>query len=413
MSQEDTAPKKTILILGASYAGISTAHYLLKHIIPKLPSPSSYHITLVSPSTHTICRPACPRALISDSFFDQSKLFVSIPLQFNHYPSSTFQFIQANATSLDTENRTTQSFPFYALIIAIGSSTPSPLLSLNSSPHTSLQSTWTTFRAALPSARHIVIGGGGPVGIETAGELGEYLNGRPGGWFTSSRKPSVKITVLCSADKILPVLRPALAQKGEGMLSRVGVTVLKSVSVVSVTPEFAGRSPDSNGLTSKARIGLSNGEMIDADLYIPATGTVPNTAFLPKDLLVGDADLRVRTNPQTFRVEGTHERIYSIGDCSSAFRPAVHNILAGIPVLCKNIGKDLRAAAAEGKAGEGEADTQFKEDTREMQLVPIGRSAGVGAAMGWAVPGWMVWLIKGRDYWVWTTGRLWSGRQWG
>jgi apoptosis-inducing factor 2 len=45
--------------------------------------------------------------------------------------------------------------------------------------------------------------------------------------------------------------------------------------------------------------------------------------------------------------------------------------------------------------------------------VPVGRRKGVGVAMGWWVPSWVVWGVKGRDYWVWTTGRLWSGRQWG
>jgi hypothetical protein len=54
----------------------------------------------------------------------------------------------------------------------------------------------------------------------------------------------------------------------------------------------------------------------------------------------------------------------------------------------------------------------FEEDVRETQLVPIGTKKGVGAAMGWRLPGWLVWVIKGRDYWIWTTGRLWSGRQW-
>ena len=55
---------------------------------------------------------------------------------------------------------------------------------------------------------------------------------------------------------------------------------------------------------------------------------------------------------------------------------------------------------------------EFVDDTREMQLVPIGRSKGVGAAMGYRVPSIMVWAIKGRDYWLWTTGKLWDGRQW-
>jgi hypothetical protein len=57
--------------------------------------------------------------------------------------------------------------------------------------------------------------------------------------------------------------------------------------------------------------------------------------------------------------------------------------------------------------------TRYSEKTSgKTQMVPIGKSKGVGAAMGWRVPSWMVWAIKGRDQWLRTTGGLWSGKQW-
>lgn len=70
--------------------------------------------------------------------------------------------------------------------------------------------------------------------------------------------------------------------------------------------------------------------------------------------------------------------------------------------------KDLLLAASR----DGGEDRKYVIDESETQLVPIGESKGVGAAMGWALPSWMVWAIKGRDYWLWTTGKLWSGEQW-
>lgn len=115
------------------------------------------------------------------------------------------------------------------------------------------------------------------------------------------------------------------------------------------------------------------------------------------------------TDPHTLRVNTNSPRIYSIGDCSAAAVPAIHNVLAAVPVLAANIKKDLILASGLGEVGD---DRIFNEDKRETQLVPIGRSMGVGVIMGWAIPGWLVWLIKGRDYWLWTTGRLWNGTQW-
>ncbi|KAH6724585.1 hypothetical protein BKA61DRAFT_687912 [Leptodontidium sp. MPI-SDFR-AT-0119] len=404
---------KKIVILGGSYGGISTAHYLLKHALPHLPQDKdSYEIVLVSSSSQVLCRPACPRALISDEMFDQVKLFVDIARQFEHYPKDNFVFVHGSATGLDHENRTVsvklatggvEMVNYYAMVIATGASTTSPLLGLNNDANF-LKSDWASFRAALPTAKTIVISGGGPAGIEVAGELGEYLNGQPG-WFGGKSAPKVSITVYTSGSQILPLLRPSIAKHAEDLLSKLGVTVVKNTKVKSVEA-VGGREVQ---VTSKVVLTLEDDKKVETDLYIPATGTKPNTNFIDSSLLAPDG--RVNTNPSTLRVDKAGVRVYAIGDVSSAARPAVHLILEAIPVLCANIKRDLLLdSGAEASSVSGER--VFKEDTRETQMVPIGKSKGVGAAMGYQLPSFLVWLIKGRDYWLWTTGGLWSGKQW-
>jgi apoptosis-inducing factor 2 len=404
------APQKNIVILGGSYGGVSTAHNLLKHAIPHLPDNKAYQVIIVSTSSQAMCRPACPRALISDDMFSQSKLFVSIPEILEQYPKETFRFIQGTATKLDHTSRKvsinlangkTETLDFYALIIATGASTPSPLLGLNRDVDF-LRKNWTAFRQVLSSAKSIVIAGGGPAGIETAGELGEYLNGRPG-WFSSKpAHPKVAITVVTSGSEILPALRPTIAAKAEAYLTAVGVTVSKNTRVTAIDPPGAG----TEDVAARATITLDDGKVLDADLYIPATGTTPNTSFVDKSLLTPDG--RIDTNPATLRVDKAGPRIYAVGDVASYARPAIHIILEAIPVLRSNIRRDLFLDAGEVV----DDDRIFKEDKRETQMVPIGKSKGVGAAMGWRLPSWMVWAIKGRDYWLWTTGGLWSGNTW-
>jgi NADH dehydrogenase FAD-containing subunit len=154
---------------------------------------------------------------------------------------------------------------------------------------------------------------------------------------------------------------------------------------------------------------LSDEKTMEADLYIPATGLIPNTGFVPKELLTSNG--RVDTSAATLRVEKAGPRVYAFGDISSTARPAIHILMEATPVLCANLKRDLLLDA--GKTGsEVGADRTFKEDSSETQLVAIGTKKGVGAAMGWQLPSFMVWLIKGRDYWLWTTGNLWSGKQW-
>ncbi|TQN67977.1 Oxidoreductase ptaL [Colletotrichum shisoi] len=417
MTTEPTIPssKRNIVILGGSYGGVSTAHYLLKHVLPKLPSHDEYQVALISPSTQALCRPACPRALISDDLFPQDKLFVDILSAFTSYAkTNTFRFVQGTATSVNHDERAVtialasdhgvETLTYHALVIAAGASTPSPLLGLNRDSET-LRQSWAEFREALPKAKIIVVAGGGPAGVETAGELGEHLNSRAGWAKTKLENPKTSITLVTAASRILPALRPSIAQKAEECLARVGVTILKGVRVETVSPASAGVGQ----VAQNAAVTLDSGKTLDADLYIPATGTRPNTDFVDAGLLLPDR--RVDTDPSTLRVDKAGARVYAIGDASSFARPAVHNILSAVPVLCFNIRRDLFLASERPEAAAAE-DRLFVEDTRETQLVPIGRSKGVGAAMGHRLPSSGVWMIKGRDYWLWTTGSLWSGSQW-
>lgn len=349
--------------------------------------------------------------MISDDMLSQDKLFVDIAKQYEQYPKRSFRFVHGTATQLDTTKQTisislatsdeTLDITFHALVIATGASTPSPLLGLNRDEE-HLHESWDAFRKVLPKARSIVIAGGGPAGIETAGELGEYLNGRAGFFSSKLLDPKVKITVVTSGSTILPALRPSIANKAEVFLAKVGVTVLKKSRVKTVLPEGAG-TDSSSLLTAATTVVLEDGTKLDADLYIPATGMIPNTGFVDKSLLAPDG--RVDTNTSTLRIDKAGPRIYAIGDASSYARPAVHNIMAAVPALCANIKRDMLIAAGkdEGEVGE---DRVFKEDTRETQLVPIGQSKGVGAAMGYQLPSWLVWLIKGRDYWLQRSGQV-------
>ncbi|KAL8678068.1 MAG: hypothetical protein Q9186_005563 [Xanthomendoza sp. 1 TL-2023] len=442
-----SASQKNIVILGGSYGGVSTAHYLLKHVLQKhLPGRDLYRILLISASSEAMCRPACPRGMLSDDMFPQEKLFVSIPESFEKYPKGSFHFIHGIATELNLKTRTVSISPptgtvredylrgiatelnpikrsasislsagtlkidYYVLVIATGASTPSPLHGLNRDAD-DLRTSWQKFRSALPTAKSIVIAGGGPAGIETAGELGEYLNGH-GGWLRKTADPNVSITVVTAGPNILPFLRVAIAEKAEGYLAAVGVTIIKNARVKSVKPKAAGRTDDA--LTSKTTVILDDGRSLDADLYIPATGTIPNTQFIHKSLLTSDG--RVENDPMTLHVRRAGALVYAVGDVASYSRPAIHLILKAIPILCQNIERDLILATEQGRqvmAGIEKYEYRvFEQDGRETQLVPVGKGGGVGAAMGWRVPSWVVRVVKGRDYWLWTTAGVWDGRRW-
>ena len=191
MAAETERPsQKTVLILGASFAGISAAHYTLKHILPSLPNNgSTYTVTLVSPNNTFFPRPVSPRALVSDSLLPTAKCFLDFQTSLAKYGPNKFRFVQGVAKSLDYVARSVtvaktdnseEAIEYYALVIATGGRTASPLLGIHKDDAL-VKEAWARFQAAVGEAKDIVIGGGGPAGIETAGELGEFLNGRPVG----------------------------------------------------------------------------------------------------------------------------------------------------------------------------------------------------------------------------------------
>ncbi|KAI0766072.1 amid-like mitochondrial oxidoreductase [Irpex lacteus] len=418
--------KRNIVVLGGSFAGVSAAHTILKHVIPSLPDPSSYRVVLISSSTHTFLRPAAPRAMLDDKFFDQSKLFIPLADCFAKYPSETVELVHGRATQLDTTARTvaytlsssstsisnsdeeTKTVEYYALVIATGSSTPSPLHGFNAGTHTDLQAHWASFRTALKSAKSIVIAGGGTTGVETAGELGEYLNGRPG-WLCKV-EPKVNITLVASTPQVLPYLRPKIAGKAERLLREVGVNVIKNTRVADVSPPGAGTS---GNVAGKATLTLDNNgtvQTIEADLYIPSTGCTPNSSFVPAALK--DERGYVLTS-NTLRVEGAGERMYALGDVATYARPSIYFLETVIPVFTSNITRDLLLTVGKSDTDKGvPKEKVFVEDKKETQLVPIGTSKGVGAFGGWQLPSGVVWAIKGRDYWMGMMGGLWSGEKW-
>ena len=418
MASSKTATKE-IILLGASFAGFSTTHSILRFIIPALPNKGAdYHVTLIDPDTIWFCRIVSPRLITSEENMPMSKVMLPFVNGFKEYEGSKkFDFLQGRATHYDSNARTvsvlkldgtTEVLPFYALVFCIGASSISPILGTQvvGGQGKSVEAI-EAFRANLPEAKNIVVAGGGPAGVEVAGELGEFLNGKPG-WFTSEPKViKANITLVTSSKQLLPTLRLSLGTTAEGYLKKVGVKVIYETSVVSTVPERAGRlnaaQTSIEDVTAPAKVTLSNGETLDADLYIPAYGLVPNTDWLPKEYLLANGKI---ASDQYARLPAAGPRVYAIGDVAQygdAGTGGFMELLWSVPTVVTNIKRDLLHDALEDEDAKKTAATKGKDrpfdlKPSESMLVPIGKTNGVGALFGWWVPSFFVWLIKGRDY---------------
>ncbi|KAG9612153.1 hypothetical protein KCU77_g1276, partial [Aureobasidium melanogenum] len=385
---------KNIVILGGSYTGLSAAHYFLKHFHPSLPdSDGQYHVYLVDPSTHFYHRVAAPRASVSFDLMPITKMFHEISKNFERYDAEIFTFLQGKATLLDTARRTVTiqhscaekskqtELSYHALILATGTRAHSSILSLQGGGHEEVIEVLSKLHNELNHAKSIVVAGGGPSGVELSGEIGEFLNGATSWFKKKSRLPKTKVILLCGSEKLLPVLRPTLAKQAEAYLARVGVS-----------------------------LSLSNGETLVCALYLPATGVTPATGYIPYELL--DDQGYVKTNPETLRVDEAGVGVYAIGDVGNYSRGGIMDIYDAIPVLMTNIQRDLLAAHMDVNARPTGGDRKYRKNTAETQLVPIGRSKGVGAFNGSRLPTLMGYMIKGRDYLAGAAVEIATGSKW-
>lgn len=131
-----------IVVLGANFAGIPTAHYLLRHVLPPLNSMGvgTYIVTLVSPSTHFFFKVGAPRALTSAEAVPLDQSFRSIPEAFKDYDPDHFTFVQGEAVGIDeldkrvmvklSRNESVTGLKYASLIIATGTTSKSPLWTL-------------------------------------------------------------------------------------------------------------------------------------------------------------------------------------------------------------------------------------------------------------------------------------------
>lgn len=395
VSKTKMSDTRKIVVLGASFGGLSAAHYLAKHTLPKLlqSKDAKYELHLVDPSTHFWWHIGAPRAIVSVKEMKHSDTFVPIMDGFKQYPNlkDSIIFHHAQATGLDTASRTVsikthegaaETLEYYALIIATGIRSETPLTTLQGD-HTISQKALDDMNVKLTSAKEIIVGGGGPVGVETAGELGTHLSG-------------AKITLITGSDKLLPILRKSLSEKAQRQLEKAGVKVKYGAKVQSTEPTSDG----------KLQVHLNNGETMSADVYIPAVGVTPNTEFLPAELKQSSG--YVKTNPQTLRVDNAGSRVYAVGDVAGVDKGGVLRLFESMPVAASNISHDLLADSKTGSA----VEKKYQPKDVETQVVPVGAKTGVGAFNGWKLPGFAISMIKGKDYMLKEMPGITQGNKW-
>ncbi|TVY88774.1 Oxidoreductase [Lachnellula willkommii] len=291
-STSEIRTMKHIVILGGSYAGVSTAHRILKHAAKTGP----FKITLVSPNTHFYWNVASPRALIPGQLSD-SEMFRSIAAGFARYFASQFEFVSGMAETLNVDAKTVGissghgekvMLKYDYLILATGSNAKGGVPFKNLASTELTKDTLHEFQERIEKAETIVVGGAGATGVEFSGELAfEYGN----------RK---EIVLISSTPAILPAAPSSVQKTAMKGLQNLKVNIKLSQKVLGSTP-----LPN-----NQTEVSLSTGEKLIADLYIPTVGLVPNSSYVPAKHLNAEGFVVV---DEHFGVKGAQD-VYAIGD---------------------------------------------------------------------------------------------------
>ncbi|KAF2692226.1 FAD/NAD(P)-binding domain-containing protein [Lentithecium fluviatile CBS 122367] len=354
---------KHIVIVGGSFAGVSTAHRFLKNANKSMTTP--YKVTLVSRDSHFFWNIAASRALIPGQIPDE-KLFQPITGGFAQY-GNKFEFILGTATGVDVDgkrlvvidaegNETRIGYDY--LVLGAGSQTKVDGPFKSSGSTEALRERLHDFQKWVKDATSVVIVGAGPTGIETAGELAfEYGK-------------SKEITLISSGPTVLENRPASVSKTALGQLETLGVQVKFNTKVKEPV-----QLP--NG---KQELILSGGERLLADLYIPTFGVLPNSSFVPSQFLDSSGFIKV---DEYLSVEGA-EGVFAIGDVSNVEAPQFWFVEKQSTHMAKNL-----VLAVSGKP-----PVPYKASTTGLMGIHIGKKSGTGHFGNVKVPSFLVSMIR-------------------
>lgn len=322
----------------------------------------------------------------------------SIPELFDKYPSEVkegFEFVIGKATAIDIKGKkvsvsvtesaeTIRDIEYDYLVISSGSTSKATLggdslkVPFTSPKNSNIDDDIKTAQDAIQTAKSIIIGGAGAVGVEFAAEVAE-------------ERPDVKVTLVTPTDRVLPTLKDGPRAKAARVLKSKGIEIVTKEAVESARFDAA-----ANNWT----VTLTTGKTMTADVYVTAAGVVPNNEFIPSALLDEDGWVDVDRNFRASRIP-LSANIYAVGDITS--HP--QRIASRMPTLTGTVVSNLRADIV----GKGSRSTFDAAKQSVLLAVPLGKSDGTGQ-MGWITfPGFVLAIFKGKDYMTGMGRKLVSG----
>jgi NADH:ubiquinone reductase (H+-translocating) len=223
-----------------------------------------------------------------------------------------------------------------------------------------------------------VVVGGGFSGVETVGELNDFVRDSIKHFYHNLELKDLRIILVNSGKRILPEVTDDLADFALQKLRENGVQVLLNTRLIGVTQHGVSLNNDAN--------------VISSSTIVSAGGSRP-------DMLISnlqckhDNNGRMITN-RYLEVQGHEDSVFALGDCASIIDPNTGNLcpptaqhaLRQGNIVANNIFSKIR-----------ESDHHHKKKVFDYKtkgvMTLIGRRNGVGILFGYKVQGFTAWVF--------------------
>ncbi|GMY15749.1 apoptosis-inducing factor homolog B-like [Fagus crenata] len=347
--QELGAPKSKLVVIGGGIAGSLLAKSLqfLADVI------------LIDPKEYFEIPWASLRSMVEPSFARRSVI--------NHRDYFTNgRIITSSAINItETEVLTAEGhlIAYDYLVIATGHANRVP------KTKTEKLNQYEADNEKINSAHSILIVGGGPTGVELAGEIAVDFPGK-------------KVTLVHNGSRLLEFIGPKAGKKSLNWLISKKVEVILEQRV------------DLNHLSDEGKTyQTSEGETIRADCHFLCTGIPLGSAWLKETVLENNLDKHGRLMVDgNLRVKG-RKNIFAIGDITNipeikqGYLAQKHALVAA---------KNLKLLMTGGK----ESKMATYEPGSVMAIVSLGRTSAVAQFPFTTISGCIPGLIKSRDLFV-------------
>lgn len=313
---------KNVVIIGASAGGAQTARALQKRL------PITHRIVLIEANEFAFWIVGALRAAVMPGY--ENSVFTSLDAFF---PDDSRQVLLKKTRVLEIASDHVRldkvaPAPFNSDriqvdigVISTGLQYPFPMVPSSQVWQESVHAYRAT-QGQIAAAKHIVILGGGAVGVEFAGEVRELY-------------PQKRITLLERSPRLLNGWRKPLHAQLYAQLVRSHVDVRLGTSL-HVTEEL--RASAYRLLSPAKRFKLSDGSVVDCDFLFIGTGGNANALALNPDALSASiqkarpgsrseaAPRYVAVDPKTLRLEyePLHARWFCVGDAANTSDPKTY-----------------------------------------------------------------------------------------